>query len=102
MTCDYCDDPDAHAELVLDLPVQACDRCTSLALMDILPKSEEHRQRRPYDCAFCLKWTSQGTHKFEIDGVDYGWPSYCGLPACTEKLDELDEARDRMRSVGLR
>ena len=102
MTCDYCDDLEARTELVLDMPVQACDHCKGLAFVGIFPKSEEHRQRRPFDCAFCLKWTAQAPHKFEIDGVDYSWPSYCGRRACIEKLDEYDVARERMRSVGLR
>jgi len=99
MTCDYCDDLDANTELVLDLPVQACDHCTSLALIGIFPKSEEHRQRRLYDCLFCGKWTSSQPFKLYHDDR---LGSFCARRACLDAFDELDEARDRMRSVGLR
>ncbi len=102
MTCEYCDDTNACAELVFGMPVQACEHCKAFASIGILPKSEEHRQRRPFDCAFCLKWTGQGPQHYKSEYVEYNWPSYCARRACIEKLDEFDEAQIRMKSVGLR
>ena len=79
----------------------ACDHCKGLAQAEIPPKSAKHRQCRPHDCLFCGKWTALQPFKIYFDDSNR-LGSLCARRACLDAFEALEDAQERMRSVGLR